>query len=187
MRKKKKKNPVGLVISILCINFLFFVAGFMVYRILDQKEEVAQNKEYTVIVDPSDYMVGKALNWLSDIDDMKFSYEEVKEVFSGLKIEIHYSDNPENGEMYVVGDESYVACEMVAYEKMAQYYKGIFRVNAGLEDCEEKELDQAIEELLGMPLPEFLRGCDIGLMPSREEVLKMIPVYENKGEMSNEK
>lgn len=180
--KKKKHSAIKrLVFLFWCVLFLCIGIGISFLIGFIQKRNLPTQK--IVQVSPAPECVAKACIWLSGVDEEYWDYDKVSSIFSDLSVDVQGDYIAEEKTwQWTVSDESFAACEDSAYDKLGVFFKDIIVKEGNI----ETNIDEKLTELLGMPLSDYLRTCDIDLMPSKEELLSKVLLLEQGG-TSNEK
>lgn len=182
-RPKKSKHSAVRKLTFLfwCVLFLCIGIGigFMIRNLGKKKTPT----ERIVTVSPAPECVAKACIWLSGVDEIYWDYDTVSAVFSDLSVELQGNYLQEESKwQWTVSDPSYVACEALAYEKLGDFFKKIIIAEGNF----DADVDDKLTDLLGMPLSDYLKTCDIDLMPSKEELVSKVHL-EEQGGASDEK
>lgn len=170
-RRKKHTILRTLLIGLLCL--LFFTTGAVVAGVILSKEEtVVKETQKQIIISLSETCIARAGIWLSGVEESSWDYEKLQETFSNLEVVVggEYQEESDTW-TWTVSEESYLACEQLAYEDLGKLFQEILVSQGGLTECSETELEEGLTQILGMPLVDYLKTCDISLMPSKEAIL----------------
>lgn len=185
-QKRKKHSAVKRVVFLFwCVLFLCIGIGIsFVIRAIEKSKMPTQK---TVAVSPATECVAKACVWLSGVDEENWNYDKVSAIFSDLTVDVegNYSSEDEKWHWAVV-DPSYSECEELAYIKLGEFFRDMVIAQGNIEADEgtadvTKDVDAKLTELFGMPIAEYLKTCDIDLMPPKEDLVSKVVLSEEGG------
>ena len=172
MTKKQKRKLVNRILTIATILLAAALIVVCVFVIKDKK------KVRTAEVDLTDRVTAQALVWLSEIQDMPLSYDEVKACMGSVVLRCEDTPTGEKG-VYTrkAVPESYGGCYENAYAGLENAYVKVFNDRIEKKGQEGKytkeDVDKTVQKAYGISLREYLVS-KILLLPSEEELLAEI-------------
>ena len=179
-KKKKRGGAVTAVLFILCVALMIIVGMLMVVRYKESKTPVY---EYVSVTDEA---AAKAYVWLSQIENTDITYDEVKSCMGDFNLELIKTPTNKKG-VYSrkLADGTYEYCEGQAKAGFEKAYRlAVMKRlrNSGYEgEITEALVDELMIEAYEVSVSEYLRGCNVSVFPSAQEISSR---YE--GEVSNE-
>lgn len=181
-RKKSRNNGmlplllsllglVTLVLVLLSVSYLknyYLPSKEVKYREVSLTEEAA----------------GRAGLWLSGIEEVQLSYDEILECMGELKVQVSYTPTGKKG-IYKqeLIEETYDQCEQSALLGLEKAFCNVLNKRyemmgtvANPEDfvpMTEDEIDELMKETFGVGLHEYFEGLDIQLLPTKDEMKNM--------------
>jgi len=184
--KRRRKHKALRGVLLLVCNLLFLAIGALLCFIFLKLKEQPKNQSdaqavKTCVVSVAEECTAKAAVWLNGVEETYWDYDSVAACFAGLGVEAEGTYMQDTGLwQWNIAEEEYNACEKQAYDRLADLFRGILISQGHLENLSEEQVDVQLQELLGKPLAEYLQGCDIDLMPSKEELLSKVESFSRK-------
>lgn len=176
--KNAVKNAVKNTIVILLILSVGILAAILVHSRLQAQREANLSGEWSARLDMTEQAVVAAFGWLSDIEAVSVSPEDVAACMRNLTIQVNLTleqTAPGQGTFRCeISPEAYDACRQAAYQALGEAFRAALAerlLMAGYAgSTDEAALGELAEEALGMPLFSYLMSCGPALMPSLEEL-----------------
>lgn len=177
MKKRSVLTPILLgIVIVMSVAIVLFLYG----QYKASKEPVYK------YVSMSDEAAARAFVWLNEIEDNELTFEQVKECMGDFNLELVLVPTEEKGvytRSLAEGAYDYVYSQSkVGFEKA---YKIVVKNRlqaAGFEgECTDETVEELMQKTYGVSVEEYLEGCDVKLIPTREELEE-----EYSGEVTNE-
>lgn len=176
VERRKRTNPLvwKILVALLAVTL---VAGIVAVHVLAFRNRGrGPEKEQTVSV--TEEVTARAYVWLQQIEDTELSYPEVRETIGDLEIQLEKDQkNPgDSAEALVLS--SYEEAKQKAMQGMEKLFCRVLTERlqkSGYEgSCEPAELDRMMQDAYGVTVSEYIRQCEIPLLPTTEELQKRL-------------
>lgn len=153
---------------------LFFIIVSVICLIIIKYND--KKKPVFTEISLSEEITAKGYVWLSQIEGMDLSYDELREIMGDIYLSAELKKGETKGMRYQeITEGSYSKCVNQAYEGMKKAYCTVVGDRL-TEEGYEGQVDEAVvnslmEEAYGVSVDEYLKGCeDLELIPSEEEL-----------------
>lgn len=181
MRRKRRKDS-----SIIAVTFIVFIlivalAGIVIYSTIKSKEPKYKYESLTEEITAKTYV------WLNEIDDMELSYEDIRDTFGEIKIEIVLKKAKGKG-MYIqsLNEESYNAAVEQIKAGINKLFKQVIVEKIRSEGFEgeisESLLESIMTESYKMTISEYIDNYASDIIPDKNTLIN-----KYSGEVAYEK
>jgi len=168
VRKKKSKAPVVFLIFVIIVLLGILTAGLVFY--LKSLKEPKYEK-----VSLTEEVSAKAYVWLSNIEDMEVSFDEIRDAMGDISLDLVLTPT---GERHMYSQEiiegSYNECCIKADEGLKKAYALVLsnrlKKEGYLEEVDVNKAEELMKEAYGISLMEYFEKEEIELMPSEEDL-----------------
>ena len=181
LKRKNRRKSIFIVILILIIAIL--IGCFGIFAIKEYKASKEPSFEYVSMTEEAS---ARALVWLSQIDDIDLSYDDVENCMGSFNLEVVKTPTEEKG-VYTISlaDNSYEYCQSQAQTGFEKAYKSAVKSRIIASGYEGNVSDETIEDLMmqtfGMSVSEYLKQCNVKLLPAKDELLQEVTLkYASK-------
>ncbi len=171
-RTKRYENILLLFVVIAVTFALFF--GFLL--LLEVRE--TPNEPVYESVSMSEEAAARAYVWLSQIEDMPFSYTEIRKMMGDIQLQLVLTPAGEKGKyVRTLADGTFADCQEKARAGLEKAYRGVVRYRILASGYEGELLDDRLDDLMreayGVSVSEYLSYCNVQLTPTLEELTEM--------------
>lgn len=174
MNNSKRRRRTALTPVILAVMLFFIFVSVICLMVLKAREN---RKPIFKEISLTEEITAKGYVWLSQIDGMDLSYEEVRDIMGAICVTVELKPSENKGmKLQEITEGSYAKCYEAAYDGMLEAYNRV--VCKRLKDSKfEGEasadtVDSLMKEVYGLSTIDYLKQCeDLQLIPS-EEALK---------------
>lgn len=175
---KKRLRTILLILILITFNAVIFLLGYVAHDMLKTKEEEVIWENAYVQIYPTDHLISKAAVWLSSIQDYELDYQNLERDFGNLSVELTKMYDEQGDFSWSVNEESYLLCEKKAYEKLGEIFVEVLMQDKKFQEKSREEVESSLTELLEMSITDYLKNCEIDLMPTKEDLISQAQGYD---------
>lgn len=181
LRRQNRIKTVFIAVLVIVIVVLAVIMG--VFAIKQYQESKKPVYEYVSMTEEAS---ARAFVWLSKIEDTDLSYDDVKACMGEFNLELVKTPTEEKGKYdRQLADGAYEYLQSQATVGLEKAYRlAVTRriQNFGYEGTIDDALvEKLMKETFGLSVSEYLKQCDITLLPTKEELTE-----KYAGEVSDE-
>lgn len=168
VRKKKRRNYGGIIAATLA--FIILLAAIIMLLFYIEKQAKQPKHEYISLTEEAS---AKTYVWLSEIENLNISYEDVKEIMGDISLDILLTPTKVKGEYEMSMIEGTYE---EAYEKARAGLEKSFKQavidrikSEGFEgNVNDAEVDGLIKEVYGISVSEYVDICEVQVIPAKD-------------------
>lgn len=190
LKRKNRKKSIWISILLIVVFVLLVVIAVGAWKNYSKKYK----EPVHIYASMTEEATARAYVWLSKIEDTDISYEDVKACMGDFNIEIVKTPSKVKGEYtYSLADGAYEYCMNQATVGLEKAYKKAVCGRISHVGYEGELSDELVESLMqdtfGMSVAEYLKQCEITLLPKAEEIdiEKICGINTNETEGTDEK
>lgn len=171
LKKSNRRKSVLIWVLIILLIAIAAATGYLGYTQYKKSKEPV-NLYYSMTEEAS----ARAYVWLSKIDDMNLSYDDVKECMGDFNLEVIKTPTDQKGVYSLsLAEKAYEYCENQAEVGLEKAYKKVVSDRITSSGYEGTITDDTVENLMmdtfGLSVSDYLKECNITLLPSEEEII----------------
>lgn len=180
LKRKNRRKSVWIIILLIIILLLCALIGYGVFK--QHRDSKKPSMQYISMTEEA---AARAYVWLSKIEDIELSYDDVKECMGDFNLEVVKTPIDKNTYKIEPADGAYEYCRSQASIGLEKAYKMAVCRRIKASGYEGTASDEVVEEIMmktfGMTVEQYLKECNIELLPTEAEVQE-----KYAGEVSDE-
>lgn len=169
MRRRRRNGPVIALLLIIILIMAGAIAAMIIYAGKKQNEPKINKVSIT------DEIAAKTYVWLSEIEQMNLSYEEISEMYEEINVDVILTKTKgKNTYEQKLDESSYEEARIQAKEKLENIYRKAISnkiKSEGYEnDFDDRLVDDLMQEAYNMSVSEYIEYCNVDYFPSKEKM-----------------